>query len=212
MAALVVVLLVAGGGALWSALRHDGGTYPGAAWRGQPQFPRSARVDPFEGTGPLGVVDGFGTWSDPGGDWQRRNGWAGFDSDGEGVATVDAGAADVLVMARFARAEPGTGVVLSAPDGGVGGLWLVVNDAGNGWDLVLQGPQGPDVLQSFPTPTRQVVVEVVRQGARAAVRFDTTRYAVTVPDSTRAGSFVGLVGSGTGNRVDGFGYLPLAAG
>ncbi len=213
--AVVLVLLAAGIGSLVGARQEDGGTYPGAAWRGKPQPPRSARIDRFQGVGPLGDggrVEGFGTWSDPGGDWTLRDGWVGFDSPGSGAAVVDMGTADGVVHARFARTAPGTGMVFGAPAVEVGGLWLVVDEAGTGWELLELDGGTSRVIRSFDAPTQRVVVEVARQGDRAKVSFDTTAYDVELPARSGPGTYVGLDGAGRGNRVDLFGYLPLPAG
>lgn len=212
VASVVLVAMAVVVGSLVGAWRDDRGTYDGAAWRGQPQPPRSATIDRFDGSGPLGAAPGFGRWSDPGGDWERRAGSATFASDGVGVATVDAGSVDVVVYGQFMRAAAGTGLVASAPAGGVGGLWLVVADDASGWDLVLQGTEGAEVLESFDAPTQHVVVQLIHQGGRAKVSFDETVFDVAVPDDAAAGTWVGLVGADRGNQLDLFGYLPLPAG
>lgn len=213
--AVVLVLLAAGIGSLVGALRDDGGTYPGAEWRGQPQPPRSARIDRFQGLGPLadaGPVPGFGTWSDPGGDWTLRDGWVRFDSQGSGVALVDMGSVDGVVHGRFAHTSPGTGLVFGSPADDVGGLWLVVSDDSTGWDLLDLDGGTSRLVRSFDAPTQQVVVQVARQGDLAKVSFDTETYDVDLPADSGQGTAVGMEGSGPGNRVDLFGYLPLPAG
>lgn len=207
-AALVVIV---GSVLVLQARSSDGRAIPGAAWRALP-VPRSAVVDPFDRPGPLGTVDGFGTWQVGSSSLQASDGL--LRSTGDQVtATVDAGSSDVLVHAQVVQATGGSGLVVSASGDGSEGLWLVAKDGGEGWDLRWQrGTASAQVVQSLPAPHRDVSVQVVRRGDQVKVSFDDLVYAVDVPAESAAGTFVGITSAQPGNAFDLFGYLPLDPG
>jgi hypothetical protein len=210
--AVIAVLLVAVGLVLVLRARSaDGSEIPGSAWRAMP-VPRAAKVDAFDGTGPLGSVDGFGTWQAGRGSLQVADGL--LRSTGDQVtATVDAGSSDVLVQAQLVQASSGAGVVLSASADGAKGLWLVTTAGDDGWDLRWQrGAAAPQIIQSFPAPHRDVTVQAVRRGDRVKVSFDDLVYEVEVPAASAAGTSVGITSAHPGNAFDLFGYLPLDPG
>ena len=175
-------------------------------------MPRSARVDDFERSGALGEVAGFGAWQV--GSSSLVVGDGKLTSTGDQVtATVDSGAADVLVQAQVVQASSGTGLVLSATPDGREGLWLVTTEGSTGWDLRWQrGAAAPQVIQSFPAPHLAVSVQVIRQGDKVRVAFDDLAYEVDVPSDSAAGTYVGLTSAHPGNAFELFGYLPLDAG
>ncbi len=188
-----------GGRARWS----EGGELP---------VPRSATVDRFDRTEPLGPTEGFGAWQASNPSLQVDDGVL-RSTGGPVTATVDAGSSDVLVHAQVAQVGRGAGLVLSASPDGQSGLWLVAAGGGDGWDLRWQrGVAAPQVIQSFPGPHFEVSVQVTRRGDRVRVLLDGLAYEVGVPPESAAGTFVGLTSAHPGNVVDLFGYLPLDAG
>ncbi|MGN6694588.1 MAG: hypothetical protein ACTHN0_10465 [Aquihabitans sp.] len=211
IAVVAVLLVVIGLVLVLRARSTDGSEIPGSAWRALP-VPRAARVDAFDGTGPLGSVDGFGTWQVGSGSLQVGDGL--LRSTGDQVtATVDAGSSDVLVQAQLVQASSGAGLVLSATGDGAKGLWLVTTAGDDGWDLRWQrGAAAPQVVQSFPAPHRDVSVQAVRRGNRVKVSFDDLVYEVDVPADSAAGTYVGITSAHPGNAFDLFGYLPLDPG
>jgi hypothetical protein len=208
LAIVVVALVVAGSVLVLEARSHDGDEVPGATWRTLP-VPRAARVDPFDGTGGLGAVDGFGTWQTGAGTPRRIEGVLG--AEATAVATVDTGSPDVLVQAQFLRAARGSGLVLSSTADASAGL--VLRAAGEGrWELVWQrSGSGPQVLASFDAPTADVSARVVRQGDQLTVAFDDQTSEVDAPAGSAAGTSAGVV-VGAGTEIDLFGYLPLDPG
>ena len=208
IAIAVVAVTVLGLALLGQARSADGGEVPGTQWRALP-VPRAAKVDAFEGTGPLGEVEGFGAWQVGSGSLQTDGGTLRSTGD-QVVATVDAGSRDVLVQAQVSS---DAGLVLSATGDGSKGLWLVSTDGEEGWDLRWQrGTAAPQVIESFPAPHLGVSVQVVRRGDRVRVAFDDAVYEVDVPPASAAGTFVGITSAQPGNALDLFGYLPLDAG
>jgi hypothetical protein len=207
--AVAAVLVILGAVLVLQARSEDGDVVPGAAWSELP-VPRAARVDDFPKSGPLGAVDGFGTWETGTGGLQVSGGVL-RSSDGGGTATVDAGSTDVLVHAQFVRVAVGSGLLVSSTADGSAGL--VLRSAGPGtWELVWQrsGPP-PQTLQAFAAPTADVSVQVIRRGSEVTVAFDEQIVAVDVPPETAMGTFVGVTTNGPGTEIDLFGYLPLAA-
>ena len=207
---VAALVLVVGAVLVLQARSDDGNEVPGAAWQELP-VPRSARVDGFDRTGGLGELDGFGAWQTGSSSLQAGGGIL-RSSDGEAIATVDAGTADVLVHAQVVRVAIGGGLLLSSTADGSAGL--VLRSTGDGqWALVWRrsGP-APQTLQAFTAPTADVSVQVTRRGDEVRVAFDDQVSTVDVPSESAMGTFVGIVSDGPGNELDLFGYLPLAAG
>jgi len=190
----------------------DGDVIAGSAWRALP-VPRAAKVDTFDRSGPLGQVDRFGAWQVSSGSLQADDDGILRSTGGQVIATVDAGATDVLVQAQVVQASSDTGLVLSATGDGKRGLRLVTTEGDGGWDLRWQrGAAAPQVIQSFPAPHLGVSVQAVRRGDRVRVSFDDLVYEVDVPAGSAAGTYVGITSAHPGNAFDLFGYLPLDPG
>lgn len=210
---LIVVVAIAAVGLLLvlEARSADGNVVPGGDWRELP-VPRAASVDRFDVDGPLGEVEGFGSWQVGSGSLVATDGL--LRSTGDQVtATVDAGSTDVLVHAQVVQLSSDAGFVLSATGDGRTGLWLVTTEGSEGWDLRWQrGGAAPQVIQSFPAPHLDVSVQIVRQDDRVRVAFDDLAYEVDVPPESAAGTYVGITSAHPGNALDLFGYLPLDAG
>ncbi|WP_421118386.1 hypothetical protein ACE2AJ_13400 [Aquihabitans daechungensis] len=210
IAVVVAVLAVVGAVLVLQARSSDGDEVPQADWRALP-VPRSAQVDPFDQTGPLGEVDGFGRWQTEGALHEASAGVL-RSGDGAGVATIDVGSPDVLVHAQVVRMTPGSGLLVSSAAIGVPGLLLRATGP-EGWELVWQrsGP-APEVLQTYTAPTGAVSVQVIRRGDRIKVAFDGQGYDVDAPPGSSELTHVGISSGGPGNELELFGYLPLDAG
>lgn len=207
---VVALLVVVGSVLVVQARSEDGDAVPGAAWRTLP-VPRAALVDGFEQAGPLGDVDGFGSWETGTSSFVVGTGIL-RSGEGGGVATVDAGSSDALVHAQVVHAVPGGGLLLSSTPDGASGLVLRVAGSDR-WELVWtrSGP-APQVLGSYDEPTDGVSVQAYRRGDAVKVAFDDRAYDATVPEGAAAGTFVGVTASGPGNELELFGYLPLDPG
>ena len=208
---VAAVVVVAGAVLVHDARTADGGEIPGSGWSGPP-VPRAARIDPFDDEGPLGEVDGFGTWR---ADRGTVVGHGVVTSKGvdDAVATVDAGSTDVLVHARVVQATPGGAIFVSASADGNEGLVLMVGQSGSDWELVKPGPGGSvNLLGTYDAPTSNIVVQVVRRGERVHVTLGTKGYDAKVPAGAADGTHVGIGFTLPGTEFDLFGYLPLPAG
>ena len=211
IAGVVVALVLVGAVLVLRARSSDGDQLPGGAWRGIP-VPRAAHVDAFDQAGPLGAVDGFGSWQTGSGSLQVADGRL-RSTGAEAVATVDAGSSDVLVHAQVVQFEADAGLVLSASADGSEGLRLVATGGDEGWELRwYRGTEGPQVIEAFPAPHAGVSVQATRQDDRVRVAFDDLAYEVGVPPESAGGTFVGVAAAAPGNELDLFGYLPIDAG